>query len=911
MVEDIMNSMSAVLLACGFAVAGMMSIAPAAGEGSNANVSEKAWRPDEAEQALNEQLGLFDKTMEPGYLDKALEIVKGMPDHDAQGKLLPERRQNRLKAMFRLFRAATDSIDANYIPEMARLQWKKDVSTLPVPAPMPDKVASGYLYDYIQSGLRVFRFQIRVDILDYIRSTYQGIPSPEERRDLLAAAQGLDAEFVALLGDFMQMDVSWRLDKNQNMPCEETEKDVAVFLADMKNCLHHMKFLDRAMDPLYLPDDNACMNIPPPMPVAPDGMCIAGQSPDSIKNPESRRQYLIALHENGRKSKGVRINRKLEDQLSDMQRAFFGRFKNCELLDGAGMQTLWQTAEQANLGSRFMDNLREARAIREIDSDVKQFEKTKDRRFLDQAATMLESFQICKDRMRGREFLDTFQLERWLRLFHVVSSDPAFKDGDKVKADLEDKIMVHIDKSCGKSRFYLKEARWWLNAYGVRKPLIERINQTMQNTLQEEKQEIEKHLAAVEQNFTLEAFRQTDGLIYRLWDSHHNFKTMFDVLDFKIRCWFRLLVLLEGRLDPDYGVHPPEGISMSLPKEGLILKHRPAPPAGGYHAAMQLKLHELYSSFHDNLLYMLESCYERSRENQKRALLLVAEMKVKPDVVKRLQMKFDERNLRESLSDLGYEKKGDPEAIAAEIDRIYRSEDIDPENALKPLRDRFSNQFDLLQAMEKSGVRGPAPFERTFRDGMMTSINADIPDTWEGFCLLKEVLRMAEKSPLEEEIKDLWNNRRNANIARLNEKLTAFEADGNLKDLDASIMVLSYIHGGYGYEMDLVLKDRAARREEVEAYLRLIRAVTQAHPEKLVHRQGAGWNANQQTDPVKQMEQSLKNREAHFKSIFFSFVRELSGCDPKAGPEIREIMQRFGMDGSFQKQVEERLGGAK
>lgn len=255
----------------------------------------------QARQSVRKNLDLFDRTMEPGYVDKALEGLGEMKDRDGQGNAVPEIRRYKLQTYFRLFRMVTEAVDANYLPQMAHLLMKEKPRPEKAPRPIPEKVGSAYLYDYIQSGLRVLRFQIRAAVMEYIRSAYQGTPSPEERAELLSLAEGVDEEFLSFLKDWTLTDVSWAPDKNFKRLDKPSPEER---LAEMTSCLRYMRFLEYARDPLYLKEDCASMNIAPPFPVGQDSIMIAGQSPDSIKEPESRRQYLIPFMKTGGKAPG-------------------------------------------------------------------------------------------------------------------------------------------------------------------------------------------------------------------------------------------------------------------------------------------------------------------------------------------------------------------------------------------------------------------------------------------------------------------------------------------------------------------------------------------------------------------------------------------------------------------------------
>ncbi|MFR1411889.1 MAG: hypothetical protein ACLSUW_06050 [Akkermansia sp.] len=158
-------------------------------------------------------MSLFGRSMAPGHLDKVLEELEGLDDRDGQGNAAPEIRRYKLQTYFRLFRMITESVDASYLPRMYRILTGKGEKKLPekVPRPIPAKVGSAYLYDYIQSGLRVLRFQTRVAVMDYIRSAYSGKPSPEERKELWPC--GRSGEGRHLLQNWTQTDVSWMPDK--------------------------------------------------------------------------------------------------------------------------------------------------------------------------------------------------------------------------------------------------------------------------------------------------------------------------------------------------------------------------------------------------------------------------------------------------------------------------------------------------------------------------------------------------------------------------------------------------------------------------------------------------------------------------------------------------------------------------
>ncbi|MFQ7017152.1 MAG: hypothetical protein ACLRU0_08505 [Akkermansia sp.] len=133
-----------------------------------------------ATQAIEENMSLFDRSMVPGHLDKVLEKLEGLDDRDGQGNAAPEIRRYKLQTYFRLFWMITESVDAGYLPGRYRILAESREKNVPekAPRPVPAKVGSAYLYDYIQSGLRVLRFQTRVAVMGYIRSAYSGKPSP-------------------------------------------------------------------------------------------------------------------------------------------------------------------------------------------------------------------------------------------------------------------------------------------------------------------------------------------------------------------------------------------------------------------------------------------------------------------------------------------------------------------------------------------------------------------------------------------------------------------------------------------------------------------------------------------------------------------------------------------------------------
>ena len=226
-----------------------------------------------ATQAIEENMSLFDQSMVPGHLDKVLEELEGLDDRDGQGNAAPEIRRYKLQNYFRLFRMITESVDASYLPRMYRILTGKGEKNLPekVPRPVPAKVGSAYLYDYIQSGLRVLRFQTRVAVMDYIRSAYSGKPSPEERKELLALAEGVEKEFFTFLQNWTQTDVSWMPDKDFNCLDKPAPEEK---LREMISCLQYMHFLEYARDPLFLEEDVAFSNIDPPPPVGKDGMAF-------------------------------------------------------------------------------------------------------------------------------------------------------------------------------------------------------------------------------------------------------------------------------------------------------------------------------------------------------------------------------------------------------------------------------------------------------------------------------------------------------------------------------------------------------------------------------------------------------------------------------------------------------------
>lgn len=106
---------------------------------------------EQVRQSVRKNLDLFDRSMEPGYLDTVVEELGKLKDHGGQGEPVREIRRYRLEVYFRLFRVVTEAIDFNYLPHMVgmmeiggeRKMERKDMR------PIPEKVASAYLYHYL------------------------------------------------------------------------------------------------------------------------------------------------------------------------------------------------------------------------------------------------------------------------------------------------------------------------------------------------------------------------------------------------------------------------------------------------------------------------------------------------------------------------------------------------------------------------------------------------------------------------------------------------------------------------------------------------------------------------------------------------------------------------------------------
>lgn len=850
-------------------------------------------------QGVQKNLELFDQSMDPGYLDRALEELGRLPDHDDCGVPMPEVRRFKLQTYFRIFRLVTESVDVNYLPEMARQLMERETDRLPEEVrPIPEKVASSYLYDYLQSGLRIFRFQVRIMLLDYIRSAYRGIPSPEERREILLLAGGTDQEFLSFLEEWTQTDVTWTPDKGaknlRRMAREER-------MGEMVHYLLYIHFLNYARDPLYLEKDYATMNIAPPSPVGNDEISIAGQAPDSIKEPESRRQYLIALRENTRKSRGRNLFRKIQDQQREAGRKVLERMGSCELMDRESRHALLQVAEKLGLEADFRDNLRDACESSDIDEAVALFEKTKDRKDLEAADALIGKYRPCRKEWWGKSSSSFFQLERWLRLNHVLATETEWPDRDEIRKNLEGKMMENIWKTCGKSRFYLQEAAFWLQAYGL-KSAAASVRQECRNILKEEERKIEEQLLLLGEKFSPELLKETERSVTRL--THRNYqrnKNIPDILDFKLCSLLRLMSILESNLDSSYEYAPQHSLVFGVVTENA---------EGECDMEWQKKLWALYNDLRHSLENMVKYDYDDSPETQQRALKILRERNVRPECLHSFRHYFEEKNLGLALQELREKGAGNPEQLWRDIRRWANGKEEDPEWPHKRLVVEVSWGLNLLVAMHHSGNLGPEGFDRNLQESLMAELNSSLPNDWEGLLALENILLGLSDCPLEASLRSLVKNRRDAKAAVFSEQLTLFEENGDLEALEKGFEAMGYImRDGDEGEQRLL-----ARRETTDAYLRMLRALVRFRPEELVKRQklppgqwGKGWN--EQIPPVQRMELLLKNWAHGVRSRFFSHIRYHYGKTSEEMEEVRRLLRHYGMDDQFCKEVEERLAG--
>ncbi|MCC8148607.1 hypothetical protein [Akkermansia sp.] len=850
-------------------------------------------------QSIGKNLDLFDRTMEPGYLDMVVKDLEKMADCDEQEQPVPEVRRYKLDIYFRMFRAVTEAIDPDYLPEMARMMMSRGEKNMPEkePRPIPEKVASSYLYDYLQSGLRVFRFQIRLAILDYIRSAYRGVPSPEERREALALAEGVDDEFLALLRKFIQTDVSWRPSRKGKSPVPEDGKAEEE---EMTAFLRHIYFLKHSRDPLYLSEDYGCMNISLPLLPGQDGFIVSGQSPDSVKNPEARRQYLIARKENGRKSRGVDLSRKAEEEVRNAQEMFFGKIKSSKWLDTQGGRSLLKKAAEFGMDAVFLDNLREELEIREIRGALARFRKTKTRADLDAACLLVHQFRRAREEAKGRwKAGSTFQLEKWLELYHVIAQEPSFEDGERIREDLEKKMMEHIWRTCSNSCSALREVGWWLRAYGMDKRLVGQVSAECQRVLTAQKQEIGNLLLSMELACTPEKVKQAARAIGRL--THRNSGGNGDIpsiLDFKLHSWLQLMKMLEKNLDPLY---------KDYPERSLLFRR-----SGGNDGDIQPGFQKDLCRHHQDIRYSVESLvngdYDGTPEIQQRALRMLEGMNVRPEFLNSCRHYFDTGNLRKSIQQLKEEGKGNPEQIWKDIQAWAEDEEAPPDWPYKCFLEKMSRQFSLFEAMQKSGNLGPAGFSTSFQEQIMAEIQETLPDDKAGRSALEEIFRRAGEGPLKDSVRELLENRMTAKTALFFEHVARFEETGSLESLDKAFSVLDYIIYGENNGRD----ERAVRREKTDIYLRLIRALDHFQPVDLVARQklppdqwGKGWN--DKLPPLERMKLLLENRKDWVRSYFFSHIRYRYGATREELEEVRQLVRNHGMDEAFRKEVEERL----
>lgn len=849
-----------------------------------------------ARQSIRKNLDLFDRTMEPGHLDKALEGLGEMKDHDGQGSAVPEIRRYKLQTYFRLFHMVTEAVDANYLPHMAHLLMKEKPKPQKAPRAIPEKVGSAYLYDYIQSGLRVLRFQIRVAVIEYIRSAYRGMPSPEERAELLSLAEGVDEEFLSFLKDWTLTDVSWKPDKNFKRLDKPSPEER---LAEMTSCLHYMRFLEYARDPLYLKEDCASMNIAPPFPVGQDGIMIAGQSPDSIKEPESRRQYLIALHENRRKSGGVSLLRKQEDKMKDAWWNVFTRIESDKFMDRQGRRSLLQTADVLGMDADFRDNLRAACAGRDIDEAIARFKQTKDRKDLQAADALIGAFQVCRKELWGKDSCTFFQLERWLRLNHIAAKETAWPDGARIRLDLEEKMMENIWKTCGASRFRLQEAAWWLSIYGL-KTCAARVREECRRILGMEKKDIEERLSLLDKDFSREALKKTSWRIDAL--THHDYqrhKDIQEILDFKTASRLRLVFILEKRLAPFHERRK---------KEHLVFEAPGNAPEEDHDEKEQHWLYECHDDLLRDMEYNIESKYGKSRKTQRRFLNLAEEAGVGSGFLLRFKHRFNGSNLNEDIRQLKEKGEGRPEQLAKAIEEWAEEEKENCASLGGFLVKKLKLRFDLLEAMHKSGNRGVEGFEPSFQASVMEEIHTSVADDLEGFWVLRDLAGYADEVSLQTAIEALFRQRLDRKEVVFLEKLAKFEEEGQLDDLRAAFNAMDYVTRDWG--MGKETPD--GRRRKTEAYLNMLRMVYRFRPQELMDMQkkpvshwGSAWN--DQLPPLRRMELTLERMQSAAGSSFFSHIRYQYGNEQAEMEEIRQMARSAGLGDQFLKEVEKRL----
>lgn len=849
-----------------------------------------------ARQSVRKNLDLFDRTMEPGYVDKALEELGEMKDRDGQGNAVPEIRRYKLQTYFRLFRMVTEAVDANYLPRMAHLLMKEKPRPEKAPRPIPEKVGSAYLYDYIQSGLRVLRFQIRVAAMEYIRSAYQGTPSPEERAELLSLAEGVDEEFLSFLKAWTLTDVSWAPDKNFKRLDKPSPEER---LAEMTSCLRYMRFLEYARDPLYLKEDCASMNIAPPFPVGQDSIMIAGQSPDSIKEQESRRQYLIALHENRRKSAGVSLLREQEDRMQAARWNVFTRIESDKFMDRQGRRSLLQTANMLGMDADFRDNLRAACAGRDIDEAITRFKQTKDRKDLEAADALIGAFQGCRKELWGKDSCTFFQLERWLRLNHIAAKETAWPDGARVRLDLEEKMMANIWKTCGASRFRLQEAGWWLSAYGL-KARAARVREECRRVLEMEKKDIEERLLLLDKDFSREALKKTNWRIDAL--THHDYqrhKNIQEILDFKTASWLRLVFILEKRLAPFHERRK---------KEHLVFEAPDNAPEEDHDEKEQNFLYECHRDLLRDLEYKMESEYGKSRKTQQHFLKLAKEAGVGAAFLLRFKHRFSGSNLDGDIRQLKEKGEGSPEHIAKAIEEWMEDEKESCASLDKCLVKKLKLQFDLLEAMHKSGNRGTEGFEPSFQASVMEEIHTSIADDLEGFWALRDLAQYADGVPLQTAIEALFRQRLDRKEVIFLEKLARFEEEGQLDDLHAAFGAMDYVTRNWGTGKETP----DSRRRKTEAYLNMLRMVYRFRPQELMEMQkkpvshwGSQWN--DELPPLRRMELTLEHMQRAAGSSFFSHIRYGYGREQAEMEEIRRLARSAGLEEQFLKEVEKRL----
>lgn len=311
-------------------------------------------------------------------------------------------------------------------------------------------------------------------------------------------------------------------------------------------------------------------------------------------------------------------------------------------------------------------------------------------------------------------------------------------------------MMENIRCTCGDSRFYLQEARWWLAAYGL-KARASYIHDECQRILEMEKKRIEDSLLLLDENFSRGGLEKADRLIESLL--HHDYqrhKNILEILNFKTASWLRLLFILEKRLDPSHERREEVNLVFKIPGEGLKEE---------YDEGAQELLYGLHAEIFSDLSYKVESEYEKSRETQQKFLKLAEGMGAEPEFLMYFKHRFDGRNLREDLDQLREKGKGSPERIAAAIDEWVEHEKIYCNSPYGCLVEKLGLQFSLLKAMHKSGNSGKEGFGSSFQAAVMEAVSTSIADNQEGFLAWRYILERSEGCPLETAIATLFQQR--------------------------------------------------------------------------------------------------------------------------------------------------------